>query len=720
MSNNDNDQWPDDQTDLPTGSTDTGDAGSPAGGDDLRDTIDGIGQDTDEILDILRDGRSTPAPRPPATRQPRPRRARNAVIDELVDDISSQVTRDLADAMPPPEAPTDEAPDRQMPPRQRDARGRWTPSQPPIPDTPTTDPAGTTDTVPPDAAATDDPDSPDRQTRRRDANGRWVRDDPPTTDISSRNQDGDSASADTEQLGRDGESPAYWDRLAGAVGQGMQDATQGVDPTIEALREAGVFKAVSWVFGSKKDKVPKEQGKHNRVVERLLKRLVGQSDDSSRSGGMGMLLLRLAPFLIAAVAAGLAAIAPAVAAALGAALATWLAVKAAQLVNDYFDSNRPENQGDKNPDGSTNKGAIGAGNRFAKGVMNAVRGSANSVNAWFGGANDYWDDGTAPDSMNRIGLKTDAVNQGGASGRPIGWLSSKYEGDYGSVARDNNGSDAYGRYQFNDKAGGLKQFFDANPQYRQHFAGLTPSTKAFGDKWKALSADPDFRAAQHHAAQLKFYDPQVANATSQGFKLDNEGVREALFSASIQHGGVAKIVNAAGQQRGFKSMSPEQQINAFYDARSRYVSGISSSRMSDNDKRNAMARYARERKDAVQAAGVTQPDPIQSQPTQQAPVTLPTSPKALAEHAEQQPAPAPTVNLGSNSTTKLIAPSMPYLPIRAAAIKLPAQPAVAQRLNTPSSPAPTSSSDDSMTQNVADRQLAHLITGGLGMGGQVG
>ena len=114
------------------------------------------------------------------------------------------------------------------------------------------------------------------------------------------------------------------------------------------------------------------------------------------------------------------------------------------------------------------------------------------------------------------------------------------------------------------------------------------------------------------------------------------------------------------------------------------------------------------------------PDPIQNQPTQQAPVTLPTSPKALAEHAEQQPTPAPTVNLGSSSTTKLISPSMPYLPVRAPAIKLPAQPAVAQRLNTPSSPAPTSSSDDSMTQNVSDRQLAHLITGGLGMGGQVG
>lgn len=714
MSNNDNDQWPDDQTDLPTGSTDTGDAGSPAGGDDLRDTIDGIGQDTDEILDILRDGRSTPAPRPPPTRQPRPRRSRNAVIDELVDDISSQVTRDLADAMPPPEAPTDEAPDRQMPPRQRDARGRWTPSQPPIPDTPTTDPAGTTDTVPPDAAATDDPDSPDRQTRRRDANGRWVRDDPPTTDISSRNQDGDSASTETEQLGRDGESPAYWDRLAGAVGQGMQDVTQGVDPTIEALREAGVFKAVSWVFGSKKDKVPKEQGKHNRVVERLLKRLVGQSDGSGHSGGMGMLLLRLAPFLIAAVAAGLAAIAPAIAAALGAALATWLAVKAAQLVNDYFDSNRPENQGDKNPDGSTNKGAIGAGNRFAKGVMNAVRGSANSVNAWFGGANDYWDDGTAPDSMNRIGLKTDAVNQGGGQLGAYAGIADAVgfgEGNYNSV---NRGADPKTGKGYGSTTADLSNMTINEVLERNKLP--------FGDERR-------MNAVGKYQIIAKTMRGLVKSMRLTGEEKLTPEMQDKLFVGLMPQSvhdyvdGKSNNKNAAltGLAQLYASIGVPSDMNGHVQnikAGQSFYHNYGGNKSNPQSLPRVAAALDMARKQSSIVPAVT-PDPIQRQSTQQAPVTLPTSPEALAEHTEQQPTP-PTINLGSRSTTKLIAPSMPYLPIRAAAIKLPTQPSVAQRLNTPSSPAPTSSSDDSMTQNVADRQLAHLITGGLGMGGQVG
>lgn len=632
------------------------------------------------------------------------------MIDELVDDITSQVTRDLADAMPPPEAPTDPVTDRQIPPRQRDARGRWTPNQPPISDTPTTDPAGTTDTVPPDAAATDDPDSPDRQTRRRDANGRWVRDDPPTTDISSRNQDGDP-SADTEQLGRDGESPAYWDRLAGAVGQGMQDATQGVDPTIEALREAGVFKAVSWVFGSKKDKVPKEQGKHNRVVERLLKRLVGQSDGSGHSGGMGMMLLRIAPFLIAAVAAGLAAIAPAVAAALGAALATWLAVKAAQLVNDYFDSNRPENQGDKNPDGSTNKGAIGAGNRFAKGVMNAVRGSANSVNAWFGGDNDYWDDGTAPDSINRIGLKTDAANQqGGVASagdyQAMTYLAFRKEGlsknqaiaMTAEVGRENdfNPQAMFGTHT--DSANNAQNLgiFSWQGERKTRLVKSLEDQGLIGSDGKIRQGQQAIDAMAKFAVSEIKNDPAYAQTKNQFLanpNIDPEAaapilgknyVRWAYGQTRLKSGAVFNSAKHDQRRRNYKNSTTQkaQQLEA-------------------------------------QSVPAVSPDPIQSQPTQQAPVTLPMSPKALAEYAEQQPTP-PTINLGSRSTTKLIAPSMPYLPIRAAAIKLPAQPAVAQRLNTPAPPAPTSSSDDSMTQNVADRQLAHLITGGLGMGEQIG
>ncbi len=712
------DQWPDDPL---LDSLDSQGQNTPPVANDLRNTIDGIGQDTDEILDILRDGQQQLVPRAPQPQQRRRKRSANSVIDQIVDQVSSQVTQDIATAQPAIPSVADHGMPRSQ--RQRHARGRWISSTPPVADTDqqsTTSTAVKTDqsTVgQPDPTAPSGSTKPNSQGRQRDASGRWLPSGQPTTDITTRNRPSAANDGDADQVGRTGESPAYWDKLAHAVGQGMQDATQGVDPTVEALREAGVFRAVTWVFG-KKDKLPKEQSKHNRIVERLLRRMTKEGSREGGGGSSWMILLRLAPLLLAGIAAGLSAMSTVIAAAMGAALVAWLVAKAVSLFGG-------SDNGSQEPVKSKSPAAMSWKERWL-----TLKSSFGSESARQELREKYPDSqagyygmpmGSYEAAQQRLQGGVGGLDQGGASGRPIGWLSSKYEGDYGSVARDNNGSDAYGRYQFNDKAGGLKQFFDANPQYRQHFAGLTPSTKAFGDKWKALSTDPDFRAAQHHAAKLKFYDPQVANATSQGFKLDNEGVREALFSASIQHGGVAKIVNAAGQQRGFKSMSPDQQINAFYDARARYVSGLKSNRMSDKDKRNALARYARERKDAVQAAGVTQPDSIQNKPTQtvtpqkQVPISQAEGQALLDQFMPSNKMAIPTV-----PHTKVITPAIPYRPQYQPAPKLPTQPQTSQRINTPQSAVPaTSMSDDSMTQNVGDRQLAHLITGGLGMVGQI-
>lgn len=76
--------------------------------------------------------------------------------------------------------------------------------------------------------------------------------------------------------------------------------------------------------------------------------------------------------------------------------------------------------------------------------------------------------------------------------------------------------------------------------------------------------------------------------------------------------------------------------------------------------------------------------------------------------------------LPTTPQTKVITPAIPYRPQYQPAPKLPAQPQTSQRINTPQPQAPvTSMGDDSMTQNVGDRQLAHLITGGLGMVGQI-
>lgn len=163
-------------------------------------------------------------------------------------------------------------------------------------------------------------------------------------------------------------------------------------------------------------------------------------------------------------------------------------------------------------------------------------------------------------------------NYGTELGKKLGFISSDHEGKTNSVTKDNNGSMAYGKYQFNAKAGGLGQFFAANPEYAQQFKGLHPESKEFGDKWKQLSiTDPNFEAAQDKAGKQKFYDPAARIAGQLGFRLENQGVREAVFSGSVNHGGINSILTTASKVPGFRDMTGEQQVQEFYKARNDYI-----------------------------------------------------------------------------------------------------------------------------------------------------
>jgi len=192
------------------------------------------------------------------------------------------------------------------------------------------------------------------------------------------------------------------------------------------------------------------------------------------------------------------------------------------------------------------------------------------------------------------------VGGGGAAAAPqaggLGSLSGKYEGSYDTVGGD--GGRAYGRYQFDGPAGGLNTFFQAAPQYAQQFAGLEPGTAEFNSRWQQLSrTDPGFNAAQDAAASQRWYAPAAETATGLGFQMNNRGVQEAVFSGSIQHGGIDKILQAAAQTPGFAQMSPQQQIEAFYNARGNYVvneGGLSGDRLS-----GVINRYDSERRDAL-------------------------------------------------------------------------------------------------------------------------
>lgn len=217
--------------------------------------------------------------------------------------------------------------------------------------------------------------------------------------------------------------------------------------------------------------------------------------------------------------------------------------------------------------------------QMVKGMDVLQRGSGNSGKSSAG-----------PSSGGRSGM--------GATSNKLGSLSAKYEGKVDSANPDNIGW-AYGKYQFNSATGGLNKFFQDNPEYAKKFEGLTPGTAAFASKWREVAKNDkeNFEAAQDNSAKKKWYDPAAEHAGKLGYKLDNRGIQEAIFSGSINHGGINSILSKAAATPGFSDMSPQDQIKAFYEARRNYVS--SSTKIDDKSKQSLLKRYAQEEPNAI-------------------------------------------------------------------------------------------------------------------------
>jgi len=192
------------------------------------------------------------------------------------------------------------------------------------------------------------------------------------------------------------------------------------------------------------------------------------------------------------------------------------------------------------------------------------------------------------------------------SKQQLGALSSKYEGKVGSANKDNIGS-AYGKYQFNSKTGGLNRFFADNPEYAKQFEGIERDSPEFYAKWKDIARNDsgNFEAAQDRSAANIWYAPAKEKAESLGFDMSNRGVQEAVFSGSIQHGGIKKLLDRVGKNNDLKSMTPEQQLEAFYAERRKYVrENLSGGVLAAQEK-----RYDKESQDALNLARLSQGKP---------------------------------------------------------------------------------------------------------------
>ena len=164
---------------------------------------------------------------------------------------------------------------------------------------------------------------------------------------------------------------------------------------------------------------------------------------------------------------------------------------------------------------------------------------------------------------------------------------------------------SYGLGQFtyklpDGKAGDLPEFLDYlqknNPDLHSSFEGLTPGTDNFDENWARLADSyPEFVKAQQDFLFNHQYNPYIAGLANKGYDFSGrtQAVQEVLLSGYVQHhGGLEKIISNTLDGRDLNSLSDEEFIKSFYNARTKFVAG-------SKYESSFAARYPNELKDAL-------------------------------------------------------------------------------------------------------------------------
>jgi hypothetical protein len=581
-------------------------------------------------------------------------------------------------------------------PAVRDARGRFVPRNQ----------AGGADSVADDAATPENTDGRVNNGRRRGANGQF------------------------EGAGDRSWFDKFKNAVTGGVTAGMPNA-QGVDPTVDALNELGgllspVGKAASfalkpismlWKRNKKAEPLPAAQEDHNREERKFWGRLVDtvRAQSAGMSGGA---MLRMLPVMIPAVVAAVTA---------------YLAKAAVDKVTDWVDEKssemdaaRPEGQqGSLNSDGSSNTGFVGAVNRKAIGLVNGVIGGINAVTSKFRGGD-------------RLRLEeTQIGSQGVASG----------EGETAAVGRSARPSRTFTP----DKAAAIKasaQRLGVNPNdlaaiisfetggtfdpsIRNKAAkGQTPTSAtgllqfiegSGGTRGKYYGMSRDEFGGLSFEAQMQYVERYMKDSKIGGNKTSIADMYNAVLG--VPNGGYTKTKhpsaynkNAALDVNKDGVIDKGEAVNNAVFRRHRSINFFPDAPLSETA--------------ATGAPVATPQQPATPQPAATEKTVLPATPAALAERAETLPAPA------APNTTSMAIPSIPSLPAAASLVptspmaafsnrqapnapKFPAMPPVREQLTRSTPQVVTiAQSPDAIGQNVADRAIAHAVTGGLGMGGR--
>jgi hypothetical protein len=287
---------------------------------------------------------------------------------------------------------------------------------------------------------------------------------------------------------------------------------------------------------------------------------------------------------------------------------------------------------------------------------------------------------------------------GGMAGTAAGWAlgqtSKVFESGKGgagtvSTGKGDNGGASYGTYQLSSKMGTLQKFLAQSP-YGDQFAGLAPGSPEFNAKWKEIAKnDPTFGGAQHDFIKRTHYDPMVAGLKKDGIDISGRGagVKDAVWSTSVQFGGDSKLIQRALNGKDASKMSDAEFISKTQDYK--VANNDSLFRKSSANVRAGTLARAESEKNAllkVDAGGL--------QPTYRHGTTMAAVPNIPS-----------LVQAGVPSAAPATIPPLPDLP------------AMPTRLNSVAGGRRDTMSitmREQTGQNVGDRAIAHIVTGGMG------
>ena len=296
-------------------------------------------------------------------------------------------------------------------------------------------------------------------------------------------------------------------------------------------------------------------------------------------------------------------------------------------------------------------------------------------------------DAPAPAGPLQRGARSTGHAVGTAAEWTLGKTSKEFEsGKRGagavSTGEGDHGGPSYGTYQLSSKRGTLSKFLSESG-YAEAFAGLTPGSAAFNAKWKEIAnSDPAFATAQHDFIKRTHYDKAAAGLKAAGLDLSGRGaaVLDALWSTSVQFGpgsamgggGAVGLFQKALQGRDLTKMTDAEIVAAVQDYKAANNERLFAS-SSEAWRAGTLERAYTEKAALLKLATVTAN-----------PVPRP----AVADI----PAPVPTTIPPAPEVKEL--PSQLNTPARERLVVVP--------------------QNTEPGQNVGDRSLAHIVTGGLG------